>query len=353
MLTLAAGQAGLTLRDHHDLHPPVIAAVNDHAMEMNALAADFNRALAQGNAEGLATLMARLKGCGLNPQQITDVALCKNARGMPGLYLALYIGHAAAVTAFMQGLKGLGLNPQQIETIVRAKNARGNSGLFFALHGGHTAAVAAFMSGLKDLRLDAEHIANILVARGNYGLPGLYVALRSGNTAVMTAFMQSLNGFGLDPAQIAMILVAKAAGGIPGLHMALLTGQAATVTAFMNSLLNRIEDVREAVLQTPQLPKDLSRLATDYAIAAELDLSTEQIADIVAARNQEGMAGLAVAWQHEQTAAAQACIDGLTMLRSQGRITEGQFAGLVQEAPLPEVAGVNTAASRKPPCAIS
>lgn len=329
-------------------------------------------ALQEGRDAAVKAYMDGLKGLGLDPVQIVDIVAARNSHDDPGLLFALQYGHDAVVTAFMEGLTGLGLGPRRVADTVTAKHSRGYSGLYVAMQNGHGHAVTIFMDGLKGLGLDSQQLFEIVLAKDRYGrpglgyamqwghsnvvtaflrslkglalsrqqvvvivearldgAPGLYHALQSGHTAAVAAFMESLVCLGLHPLDIADIVAARLGDGTPGLTMALRNGHAATVTAFIQGLLPQCQELYERLLDATQLPNELSRLSAEYAIAPDLDLNPQQIADIVAVRNLREGSALVAPRPPRHAAAMQAYMDGLTVLRGQDRITAEQLAELV------------------------
>jgi len=97
----------------------------------------------------------------------------------------------------------------------------------------------------------------------------------------------------------------------------------------MSNLSQQSNEVYARLQNATRLPRDISQLSVEYAIGRDLDLTRQQIADIVAARSAEGTLGLRVARENGHALAVEAYIAGLTTLRHENRITHQQFEDLV------------------------
>jgi hypothetical protein len=128
-----------------------------------------------------------------------------------------------------------------------------------------------------------QPIADLLAGKGFDGKPGLLLALKSGGTADVAEYMKRLAALDLEPSLNAVIL-ASAADEYHALAHAMLNQHITSVAAFMGGL-------------------------------KALRLTTQQIADILAATGSRGYSGLHVALVEEKSAAVVEFMDRLKGLR--------------------------------------
>ena len=175
----------------------------------------------------------------------------KNAEGVPGLYMALQEGHVDAIKAFGELLL---LVPEgQRAALLVAKNAKGYPGLYMALQDGHADTVRAF--GELLLLAPEDQRTALLAAKDDRNHPGLYFALRAGHAGAIEAFGELLLLVPED--QRAVLLAAKNANGDPGFYMALQNGHADAIEAFAELLAQVPEDQRAALLAAKRNDGDL------------------------------------------------------------------------------------------------
>ena len=137
---------------------------------------------------GFAGDLRRLKGEIASRPETERIALleAKDARNIPGLFIALQKGHADAIRAFGELL--LMVPEEQRAKLLAAKDARNLPGLFIALKEGRADAIKAFGELLP--LVPAEQRAALLAAKSAKGKSGLAAALEAGKLEALEQYVE-------------------------------------------------------------------------------------------------------------------------------------------------------------------
>ena len=116
-------------------------------------------------------------------------------------------------------LQGDWFDPARAVEVPAAKDAKGAPGLYLALRNGRTKAVAALVNKVIELMqddiLDVSNARTLLEARHPSGIPGFYKALENNHVAVIAAFSEPVIAAAtgdnpvLNPEDVRILLKAK------------------------------------------------------------------------------------------------------------------------------------------------
>ncbi|WP_048438929.1 hypothetical protein [Caenimonas sp. SL110] len=246
------------------------------------------------------------------------------------LYDALRGNDGAVVSAAMRSLKQVcNGHPDRFVNLVLATDHKGRSGLQRALYAGHTGAVMAFMDGLKGAGLGAQHVADIVAARSPDGTSNLCWALIEGQGPIVNAFMA------LIEAHTAKGLMESLRGAGLGRE------QVADLLAAKDA--DGIPGLSFAM-----------KFGSAGAVTAFMDglvkigLNSKQIADIVAARDANHAPGLYFAMYAGKAAVVTAFMDSLSKLG----LSSKQIADIVAARGADDASGLYCALAEGRPAAV-
>ena len=115
-----------------------------------------------------------------------ELLAAKDAKGFPGLFMALQYGHADVIRVFGELLERV--PPDQRAELLAAKDAEGTPGLSMALQYGHADVIKAFGELLE--HVPPDQWTELLAAKDSQGQTGIYWAFQEGNLEALEQYIE-------------------------------------------------------------------------------------------------------------------------------------------------------------------
>ncbi|QGP49841.1 hypothetical protein PsalN5692_01295 [Piscirickettsia salmonis] len=269
------------------------------------IATDLGLALSKGYSQTVAAYMQGVLALGLEAAEVKRLFAAKEA-----LATVLSKGYGGAVKVYINTVLAAGLEQEDIKTLITT------TGLASACRLGHSHAVVVYVTAVLNSNLSEKNKKDILMTADLDGNSWLYLELKYGNRDTVVNYIKVILASALSAESQQALITA-------GLQRALQVGDAQVIRTYVDVITQEGLGV-QAYLAGSAEGVALSlylALRNDHheAITAYLDSlsslgSSEGIVSILAAENQHGERGLAIALKCGKSAAVAAYIHGVAQL---------------------------------------
>lgn len=189
-----------------------------------------------------------------HPEAAFELLTAENAKGRPGLFIALQNGSAHSVAEFSKIVEHGSFTPEQQVKLLSAKSRENQlPGFAMALTAGQPASVMTFVAAVGRSQIKIEDKVQLLAAADwDLHVPGLFLATFNSHADTVRAFIDSVARLPLGPGHWTELLQSRHPGGIPALSYAMTQGDADVTAAFTSAVLDSAlpRDVVLAVLRS-------------------------------------------------------------------------------------------------------